>query len=401
MEIISYVGAASSSRSRRRQKVSPFSISIPRSLRDSQKSFSFGKSQRTFKMPAESSAPGFLVRTISTIRFAKVSDLKWFFVTVAMMILVPMTVSKIVHLVEDYAAPVHFQTNSETEVDFLNNAMAKFAMEDSEDSFDENGNVLAEDGTILTAASVGIGQTVTYQKYTVRSGDTISGIARRFGLTNISTLIAINHIENVRTLRSGQKLKIPSQDGLIHVVKAGESLNALSVKYHVSLEEICDANDISDVNLYKGQEIFIPGAKMDSSSLRKAMGELFIYPIKASWRLTSRFGPRADPFTGVKSSHTGIDMACPTGTPVYAAMSGKVVYAGWSNIFGNYVIINHENGYQTLYGHLSKMCVKNGARVTHSTKIGLVGSTGYSTGPHLHLTVYKNGKLVDPQTVLK
>ncbi|MBR4448746.1 MAG: M23 family metallopeptidase, partial [Treponema sp.] len=86
---------------------------------------------------------------------------------------------------------------------------------------------------------------------------------------------------------------------------------------------------------------------------------------------------------------------------IYSAMSGKVVYVGWSNIFGNYVIINHGNGYQSLYGHMSKTLCRTGKTVAQGEKIGLVGSTGYSTGPHLHFTVYKNGKLVDPMTLLK
>ena len=94
-------------------------------------------------------------------------------------------------------------------------------------------------------------------------------------------------------------------------------------------------------------------------------------------------------------------MACATGTPIRASMSGKVAYVGWSNIFGNYVIINHANGYQTLYGHMSKTLAKKGQVVDQSTKIGLVGSTGYSTGPHLHFTVYKNGNLVDPMSLIK
>ena len=82
-------------------------------------------------------------------------------------------------------------------------------------------------------------------------------------------------------------------------------------------------------------------------------------------------------------------------------MSGTVVYSGWSNVFGNYVIINHGNGYQSLYGHMAKITVKKGQSVDQTSKIGLVGSTGYSTGPHLHFTVYKNGKLVDPLSLLK
>ena len=326
---------------------------------------------------------------------------KYFISILIMCILVPMTMLRVTDYIESHGNPVLFESLPDSELEALTAAMAKFAMETNEDEFDENGNVLSDDGKVLTPASLGIGQAVTFSTYTVKSGDAISTIARKFGLGNISTLIAINDIDNVRTLRAGQKLRIPSMDGLIHSVKKGESLNSISVKYHVSVEELADTNDLTTHQLHVGQELFIPGAKMDATSLRKAMGELFTYPIKASWRLTSRFGSRKDPFTGVQSNHTGIDMACPTGTPIYAAMSGSVVYSGWSNIFGNYVIINHGNGYQTLYGHMSKILARKGQSVSQGTRIGLVGSTGYSTGPHLHLTVYKNGRLVDPLTLLK
>ena len=135
---------------------------------------------------------------------------------------------------------------------------------------------------------------------------------------------------------------------------------------------------------------------------QKAMGELFIWPLSGGYRISSRFGPRLDPFTGVPSSHTGIDLAITQGTPIKAAMSGKIAVVGYTNVYGNYVIIDHENGYQTLYAHMQKPApVKKGQRVAQGTKIGLVGNTGYSTGPHLHFTVYKNGKLIDPETVLK
>ncbi|WP_407429321.1 peptidoglycan DD-metalloendopeptidase family protein, partial [Treponema sp.] len=297
---------------------------------------------------------------------------------------------------------ISFDSKSDYEFEALNNAMSRFAMDGIlSDNIDENGNVLGEDGSLLSSGNPGLGLAVSFQSYTVKSGDSISTISRKFGLSNISTLIAVNDISNVRTLRSGQKLKIPSMDGLIHKVSGGESLNSLSVKYHVSVEELLDVNDLDSEVLTKNMELFIPGAKLDSNSLKKAMGELFVYPITASWRLSSKFGPRKDPFTGVASNHTGVDMACPTGTPVRSAMSGTVVVAGWSNVFGNYIIINHGNGYQSLYGHLSKIIAKKGQSVDSSTKIGLVGSTGYSTGPHLHFTVYKNGQLVDPLSLLK
>ena len=94
-------------------------------------------------------------------------------------------------------------------------------------------------------------------------------------------------------------------------------------------------------------------------------------------------------------------MACPEGTPIYAPLGGRVIASGWSNLYGNYLIIDHSNGYHTLYGHLSKKISRKGDYVAQGTKIGLVGSTGYSTGPHLHFTVYKNNSVIDPLTVLK
>lgn len=140
---------------------------------------------------------------------------------------------------------------------------------------------------------------------------------------------------------------------------------------------------------------------MDSDALKEALGELFANPLGGAWRLSSGFGPRPDPFTGVRSQHTGIDMVAPMGTPILASMGGTVTASGYSSVYGNYVIVSHGNGYQTLYGHMQKILAHKGARVEQGTKIGTVGNTGYSTGPHLHFTVYKNGSLIDPLTVLR
>jgi murein DD-endopeptidase MepM/ murein hydrolase activator NlpD len=266
--------------------------------------------------------------------------------------------------------------------------------------FDNEGNIFDADG-ISSVQTAAVRDHVTYQTYTVKSGESVSSISRKFGLSNISTLIAVNGITNVRSLRAGQKLKVPSSDGLIHTVQKGETLAGLSVKYSVTVEDILDVNELESEVLSVGESLFIPGAKLDSVTLQRAMGELFTKPIRASWRLTSRFGLRPDPFTGVKSRHSGIDMACPTGTAIYSALSGKVSFTGYSSIYGNYVIISHYDGYQTLYGHMSKISCKKGQSVTQDTKIGLVGNTGYSTGPHLHFSVYKNGKLIDPLTLIK
>ena len=242
-------------------------------------------------------------------------------------------------------------------------------------------------------------QTVNYTSYTVKKGDTVSAILLRAGLRNLSTILSVNKIANARRIRSGQVLKIPSMDGLLYTVKRGDNLAKIADTYGIPLNTLLDANDLSDAILVSGQTLFIPGATLSTLDLRRAMGELFIYPIKG--RLTSPFGYRKDPFTGVRSFHTGIDLAAPTGTPIKAALDGKVATTGFSTVFGNYVIITHDGGYQSLYGHMSAILVRRGQRVVQGAIIGKVGNTGYSTGSHVHLSVYKNGKMIDPLSVLK
>jgi len=113
-------------------------------------------------------------------------------------------------------------------------------------------------------------------------------------------------------------------------------------------------------------------------------------------RLTSGFGYRNDPISGVRKFHNAIDVAAPRGTPVYAYTNGKVVTAGWGNMAGNYVVIDHGRGLKTKYMHLSSISVKVGQTVKVGEKIGGVGSTGYSTGNHLHFEVVVNGVNVNP-----
>ncbi len=286
------------------------------------------------------------------------------------------------------------------EIEILNKTMQSFALDESAEYADD-GTLLTPSGERLAPAALPLTQAVQYRTYKVQAGDTISGITKKFGLKNISTLIGVNDIDNVRQLSAGQQLKIPSLDGLLYTVKPGNSLAGLSAKFGITLEDILDVNDLDSETLTAGQQLFIPGARLDSERLQQALGTLFKIPILTRYRITSPFGNRPDPFTGLKSFHTGVDLACPMGTPVIASSSGTVSFVGYSNIFGNYVIIKHSGGYQTLYGHLSKILAAKGQWVSQGTRVGLVGSTGYSTGPHLHFTVFKNGKLVDPMTLIK
>ena len=116
--------------------------------------------------------------------------------------------------------------------------------------------------------------------------------------------------------------------------------------------------------------------------------------------ITCRFGPRVHPITGAYSNHSGMDIGASYGSPIYACASGTVTTATFGTAYGNYVTINHGNGFSTLYGHMTRYTVRAGQYVTRGEIIGYVGSTGWSTGPHLHLTMYYNGSLVDPLNYL-
>jgi murein DD-endopeptidase MepM/ murein hydrolase activator NlpD len=126
-----------------------------------------------------------------------------------------------------------------------------------------------------------------------------------------------------------------------------------------------------------------------------AGGEL-LWPVPGNYRITSPFGGRYDPISGVWSTHGGTDIAALNGTPIVAANSGVVLMAGWNNSYGNFVLIDHGGGISTLYGHSSKLLVYAGQTVSRGETIALVGSTGYSTGNHLHFEVRINGVRTDP-----
>ena len=124
------------------------------------------------------------------------------------------------------------------------------------------------------------------------------------------------------------------------------------------------------------------------------------YPLRVKSYIASGFGVRRNPFGRGYEFHDGVDLPAPYGTPVYAPASGRVVEAGWSTVFGRYVKLDHGFGYRTLYGHLSRIAVRQGQYLQRGQVIGYVGSTGRSTGPHLHYSVFVNGRAVDPRSFL-
>jgi murein DD-endopeptidase MepM/ murein hydrolase activator NlpD len=144
---------------------------------------------------------------------------------------------------------------------------------------------------------------------------------------------------------------------------------------------------------------FFPGESFNAVERAYFLRILYVFPIVRG-RITSRYGSRADPFSGDPSFHSGIDIGAAEGTAVHAARDGTVSEVGTSPVLGAYVVIAHPGGWQTVYGHLSSVAVAAGAKVALGALVGGVGSTGKATGPHLHFEVRRKGSAVDPYPLL-
>jgi murein DD-endopeptidase MepM/ murein hydrolase activator NlpD len=241
-------------------------------------------------------------------------------------------------------------------------------------------------------------QMLLYSAYTVSQGDTIGEIARNFGL-NVDTLISLNSIKNARLLRIGQVLRIPNQDGILYTVQKGDNLADIAEKYRIDAGAVQTVNELFSEQVNAGSNLFIPGARLEWTDLQEINGDLFIWPVRGY--ITSRYGYRPNPFNErERQFHTGLDIGSPMGTAIRAAMAGRVSAVGYNDVSGNYVVITHHSGYRTLYAHMSTIGVKAGVYVKTGERIGAVGSTGRSTGPHLHFTVYKNGVTMNPLTLM-
>ncbi len=237
--------------------------------------------------------------------------------------------------------------------------------------------------------------------HTVQSGDTLYGIAKKYHL-GAETIMFANGLENnPDLLRLGQQLTILPVDGILHTVKQGDTLEKIAKAYKANVAAIVgyawNQLNARSPAIAVGQRLIVPGGKRDLPIKR---AEVYRGPVPAGARRGSgRFvWPTAGNVTQYfQTYHRALDIARSNGTPVKAADTGYVVVAGWSNEgYGNYIVIDHGNGYQTLYGHLSKIFVRAGDTVGQGAQIGLMGSTGRSTGPHLHFEIRKNGVQVNP-----
>jgi murein DD-endopeptidase MepM/ murein hydrolase activator NlpD len=233
--------------------------------------------------------------------------------------------------------------------------------------------------------------------YRTRSGDSLSLIAQRHRIT-LGTVVSWNDIRDARRLPVGTLLELPNGDGLKYRVRRGDTLEQIARASGVPLNDILDWNRLASSTITAGQVLFLPGARMSQADLARVTGSSFVYPVRG--RLSSTFGSRHDPFTGVVRFHNGIDIVARVGTAVGAAMAGSVAAIGFNANYGRYVFLQHA-GYQTMYAHLSRITVSTGQKVGQGQKIGELGNTGYSTGPHLHFSVYRGAQPVDPLALLK
>lgn len=229
--------------------------------------------------------------------------------------------------------------------------------------------------------------------YVVHAGDSLKAIAKMFEVEP-NTIIWANDLSANYKPKAGDLLVILPVDGLIHTVLKGETVKGLAKKYHADADDIVAYNELeAGGQLTVGDMIVIPGGQLTAPPAGKT-------PAKKSY-LSRYTGPDYGGYFlrplvgGVKTQgihgRNGVDLAAPVGTPIYAAADGTVILAkssGWNGGYGEYIVIQHPNGTQTLYGHLSAVMISRGDKVTRGQRIGSLGSTGRSTGPHVHFEVH-------------
>ncbi len=246
---------------------------------------------------------------------------------------------------------------------------------------------------------------IVYAEHRVKKGEAwIGNLAKSYGST-LSAFQATNNNEFV-LMYPGMRMTVFNGDGLLYEVRKGsETLDTIIAKFKSGAAErkrfkelVVKANSFPGISLLepmefeRGDRVLLPGIRVNFDTYR------FPFESSAPPRISSRFGSRYHPMLKRRRMHEGLDIPKPHGTPIYPARSGRVIEAGWHNGYGQLVIIRHNNGETTRYGHMSKTMVRVGDMVSRGkTMIGRVGSTGISTGPHLHFEVRdKNGKALNP-----
>ncbi len=249
------------------------------------------------------------------------------------------------------------------------------------------------------------------QAYVVQQNDTLSGIASSFGLAPEKLLYYNPDLrEDPHNLSIGDELTILPVEGVVHVVEEGETLASIAKTYEVGIAAILgyEPNGLAPGDEVSVEDrLVVPGGEIEVQ-IGTYLPRFKSFP---TWAVAGATGQAAGPASfhistfgrltqGYWSRHGAVDLAAPTGTPIYAIDNAEVVSAGWLGWAGNAIILDHGNGYRSLFAHMNSMSVRQGQNVQRGQIIGTVGCTrgygGRCTGPHLHLELYRSGVPVNP-----
>lgn len=265
--------------------------------------------------------------------------------------------------------------------------------------------ILVEDNALVSSGPIGADEIAQQNNnlgeirvYTVREGDSLSQVAEMFGVTT-NTILWANDITKASGIRPGQNLVILPIAGVRHVVKKGDTIASVAKKYEGNEAEILSYNELTSADeLSVGDTLIIPGGAIHSTPVKVA-SKASPVRVSGSSAGVSTSGYFSFPAPGaIKSQsihgYNAVDLAAPVGTPIRAAAAGEVIVSknsGWNGGYGQYIVVKHGNGTQTLYAHLSRNSVGVGDYVSQGEVIGAMGSTGKSTGSHLHFEI-RGGK---------
>lgn len=242
--------------------------------------------------------------------------------------------------------------------------------------------------------------------YKVQSGDTLSTIAQKFGVS-VDSVKWANDLKR-DSLTVGQDVKIPPVTGIVHKVREGETVYSIAKKYRTESQQIVnfpfnDFTDLDTFGLTPGQTLFVPDGIIEAEQPKYVAQQMFAQVVSGVRGSSSFIWPT----TGIVTQypiwyHMAVDIANSAAPAVIAADTGTVIYAACIQYgYGCHVIIDHGNGYKSLYGHLQRIDVSSGQAVSKGTQLGQMGSTGRSTGTHLHFEIRSGETLLNPLNFLK